>query len=726
MAFNYQDIDPENMDQQQLSDEERKKRLAMLANLATGGTFSGAMEQFATKKLDETQNRINQAGEMIQNPEQALQQRMGVQQPVQQTGPVMPPEVERERQIQQLNQPQVQQPVQQVAQPSPVMPVQPKFDMGEFAGVDQAIKQQQATQPTQPQAPVAPETAVITPAAQQQLATGQQQPVSPEQLAQTQLPQAGPSVQVAGPAQLPVQQPTQEELHQQQVIAARNETDPQKRRQMFASLLANENVSEGNKAMANRFIAEDYLKGRKMAEAEEKIAKATPNDLARYMNERKEEGSYMKAILFKRLGLTELAQQEQEKISPTLKFESATDANGNKYTVERNNQGQITRAFNASGQTASQEEVARLSAAAMPTKAHLLPSVHGSPVQRTNAKGEVETGLMMYDPQSNTSYVQVGNTRLPTTGWTTMSQTPQSVAAAAGARVTGEAGAKGFDVTQPGTTGNVASLAQSLGAKVIGGARTPETQAALYQQSVDAGTPGVLPNGNPVAKPGTSKHETGNAVDIDSATLTPDQRKALAMNGFRQPLPKTDPNHWEYDPSTANKKSPLYKQEMQAKIDEARIKEEQKPVAEAKGKEGAAVIKKQAFADNAYPIVKELGNIIKESTGSGIGAGVDDLAALIGKSPKGAQAIAKLETFASPLVSMVPRFEGSQSDRDVQMYQKQAGDFANPKLPVATRLAALQGMVKLLQIYDKEGVNDWSFGEAKKSPIKIISREKVQ
>jgi len=633
------------------SEDERKKKLAAIASMITGqATPVEASYSLIEPSLSGAKNALNTAQQAIQ----------GTQQP---QGPVMPEEVAQERQ-------------------QPVAESQP------------------------PVAPVAP---VV------------------EQVNNTQLPQAGPATQVAGPVtavspaqvQEPVAQaqpkvaevskPALDDVFHKAFVDASNSTDPKERRNAFAQLIGNPQVPEGIKSQANQMFVQDYQNERAKQEAIKKLENATPNDIARYMQEKsKDEGSYVKAILFTKLGLTELAKQEQEKLSPSLTASSATDStNGQRYTVYRNKAGEVIRAFNSEGQKAGQDEIARLGAATLPTSAHQLPAVHGSPVQRTvqDAQGnsKTETGLIMYDPQSQSSYVQVGNKRLPTTGWTTMSQNPESVANAAGAKVTGEKGAMGFDVSKPGAAG-AAGIAQSLGIPVISGNRTTDQQAALYQQSVDAGTPGRLPNGNPVAKPGTSAHESNNAIDVDSSKLTPDQRKALAVNGIRKPLPKTDPNHWEYDARTANKKSPLYKQEIKA----AAEKKEAEVIAEAKGKEGAATIKKQAFADNAYPIVKELGAIIKESTGSGIGASVDSLAAQIGASPKGAQAIAKLETFASPLVSMVPRFEGSQSDRDVLMYQKQAGDFANPKLPIATRLAALQGMVKLLEIYDKDGANDWS------------------
>jgi hypothetical protein len=48
---------------------------------------------------------------------------------------------------------------------------------------------------------------------------------------------------------------------------------------------------------------------------------------------------------------------------------------------------------------------------------------------------------------------------------------------------------------------------------VISGARSTEKQQALWDASVRAGHPGRMPNGNPIARPGTSPHESGNALD---------------------------------------------------------------------------------------------------------------------------------------------------------------------------------------------------------------------
>ena len=90
------------------------------------------------------------------------------------------------------------------------------------------------------------------------------------------------------------------------------------------------------------------------------------------------------------------------------------------------------------------------------------------------------------------------------------------------------------------------------------------------------------------------------------------------------------------------------------------------------------------------------------------------MAAAIGKSTTGAEAIAALDVLSYSLVSNVPRFEGPQGVRDVEIYERAAGDLNNSKKPIKVRLAALDAMITLLKKYDKAGTNDWSFsGESK-------------
>lgn len=63
--------------------------------------------------------------------------------------------------------------------------------------------------------------------------------------------------------------------------------------------------------------------------------------------------------------------------------------------------------------------------------------------------------------------------------------------------------------------------------------RTPQDQQRLWDESVKLGTPGRGPEGFVVAKPGTSPHESGRAVDIQNWT---DPKAVVAMNkqGLKQ------------------------------------------------------------------------------------------------------------------------------------------------------------------------------------------------
>ena len=114
-------------------------------------------------------------------------------------------------------------------------------------------------------------------------------------------------------------------------------------------------------------------------------------------------------------------------------------------------------------------------------------------------------------------------------------------------------------------------------------------------------------------------------------------------------------------------------------------------------------------AQNVLTLTQQAEQILSsgKATGSGIGSLLDTGASWFGVSTEGAQGTAQLSTIAGQLVSNMPRMEGPQSDKDVQMYKQMAGDLSNASLPVATRIAALRQMQALNEKYLNNGTGGY-------------------
>ena len=91
------------------------------------------------------------------------------------------------------------------------------------------------------------------------------------------------------------------------------------------------------------------------------LANNNVNGLMREMNKRGDEGSYIKAYLYHRLGLEDLARQEQQKLSPTLKS-SATQLDGQNYHIKQNLDGEIVKAYDNEGNEVNDKTLAKLNA----------------------------------------------------------------------------------------------------------------------------------------------------------------------------------------------------------------------------------------------------------------------------------------------------------------------------------------------------------------------------
>ena len=183
---------------------------------------------------------------------------------------------------------------------------------------------------------------------------------------------------------------------------------------------------------------------------------------------------------------------------------------------------------------------------------------------------------------------------------------------------------------------------------ITSGVRTKEQQANLASQ----------PNKYPVAAPGTSKHETGEALDISSEV--PDS--FLSQFGLHRPLGSKDPVHTTLMPQTAKGGSTMADLWNQPDTEEApktQAKQTIQPVKE-QGNETVGNVLQQAFdIKKKIPgFVASVGDVVAGAPSMiagtvGYGAG-----RLFGLSPE--EATAASQKVAGPLANPVSRLMGVQ------------------------------------------------------------------
>ena len=432
------------------------------------------------------------------------------------------------------------------------------------------------------------------------------------------------------------------------------------------------------------------------------------NTFAKDIKKPSEEGSLLKAYMFNRLGLTELAKEEQLKIRGGGVTSEMMD--GEYYTIEKNSRGEVVRAWNSDGNSLNRDKVAQLQAAGQKTGTHAFSSTGGVytiPEGQPDAGQEyarrfsAQTGkfenVITSGPNANKIY-----TGSP--GYEKRVETNAAVKLNSA-----------YVDFQTKPTIAMATTMLELAGKVDDGKNNAINNAmteiqrrspAIFNQV--APLAGSITGQPPAAAPATVTRPASGAAPVIRPTtgaVTPQQVQAQAVT-----------------PTAGGGGGSLLAQSTQIpesiKTSEETKRAELKPPAEAKGKNAAKDINDQRQADETYKIIQPISAAIKQSTGSGIGAGVDQLASVIGVGTQGAQNIAKLDVLGYKLLQQVPRMEGSQSNIDVEMYRQAAGDLANSKKPVAIRLEALKTIIEMLKIADKAGKNDWTYGGNAQSEVR--------
>jgi len=144
-------------------------------------------------------------------------------------------------------------------------------------------------------------------------------------------------------------------------------------------------------------------------------------------------------------------------------------------------------------------------------------------------------------------------------------------------------------------------------------------------------------------------------------------------------------------------------------------------VGKTQGEITGGIMTKGSNAVNVLDMTKEARNLLKDSTGSLGGTGLDKVAASLGVSTKGAQAGAQLKVLQAGLMTNMPRMEGPQSDADVKLYQQAAAQIGDTTIPVETRAAALDTIDYLQRKYQEraKGGGNGGSGGGKDDPLGI-------
>ena len=579
-------------------------------------------------------------------------------------------------------------------------------------------------------------------------------PAEPAPVAETpppvqmpQLPQPGPGVQVAGPAQmppaapaaveapavpgtgfrLPGQQPAASQQPYDMFLSAANDTD---RVNKLMGIRNDELQSPVFRRIASAEVAADLSNSTKETDARDQIGKMSQTELARELQRKDSEGSWKKRILFGMLGMEAAVKDEEAKLGIGAKWTSTSVSDPK--TGQARNVLVKTRADGLPMLGYDAESGAKLDAkalASLPSGTAKLNIVGGTVVN--DKTGEV--GRVVSDERTGLSYVQTDTGRKPMSGfrpqasagtldmqrvaqiqrqnvdlagdWAKLQMKVQGAAPEAANKFLGEFNAKhrtNYGLSQ--LQGSAPQISLETG-QMSEAPAAPAPAAAAPAQTAQAQTA-------PAQTAQTAPAQTAQAAPAQTQARPPAASAAggrVAGGGVATGGVATGGS---VSPAQLEQQMALGKKAAETNIETGAVvqRERLKPPAAAEGQQLATDVKNQGFADRTYGLMQQINQEIAKSTGSTIGAGVDTVAAALGKSTEGSKAIARLNVLSYNILANIPRFEGPQSDIDVQMYKQAAGDFNNRKLPVEDRLAALGALNSILQRYDKAGKNDWTFG----------------
>jgi hypothetical protein len=203
---------------------------------------------------------------------------------------------------------------------------------------------------------------------------------------------------------------------------------------------------------------------------------------------------------------------------------------------------------------------------------------------------------------------------------------------------------------------------------------------------------------------------TGQSFDV---TMNPFQTESLALDrskfGYQQQRDRVQ---------DAKTSEPAWVNDLERGIQIDPRTGQSRPIMAAGAPVGAkGESKKAESAESAQSIIDLAKPLIAQSTGSYAGNAIDKVLQVAGISTSGADANAQLAVLQARLMTEQPRMEGPQSDRDVDLYRKAAGEIGDPNIPPSRKLAALKTISALNDRYRKKqpvgATGGWSITEVK-------------
>ena len=298
--------------------------------------------------------------------------------------------------------------------------------------------------------------------------------------------------------------------------------DNQNRYDVKANYAFNENAPAMVKAAAAEQLSKDLDHANKIEQAqkvvEAKIASGDTSDFARALVNNDEKGSYIKAYLFHRFGLADLAKNEQQKLGAGNQWQSAVDASGQRALINYDGNNMPISGYDQTGRKLSGDQLASFAASAVPmNKAETTAEVYYDPTKPTSARFN-----LVKTPMGG-RFVEAGTNRLATP-----EEQNRLVKMSAGGPLEQQAMAAylthGFG--QQGT--QAAQGYQNTPLPAAPGS----TQGAVQ---IQGGAPGQVPTPSTVAQPGAGAAPTPpSAAPVPTNAPVYQQQQQAAVSGEEQ------------------------------------------------------------------------------------------------------------------------------------------------------------------------------------------------